>query len=147
MLDRMSFESLSASFLLRSLTANEHHPHLLLDCNRWEVECVLLGLAQWGQRPVRHCRFPGPLLLPRYGCGTLLLEGVHSMNLTQQLALYDWMTNFEPHVQIISIAYSDVIESMVAKGEFLEGLFTRLSVVRLNSRAHDRTVSRIENAS
>ena len=54
MLDHMSFESLSASLLLRSLTANEHHPHLLLNCSRWEVECVLLGLAQWGARPVRH---------------------------------------------------------------------------------------------
>jgi hypothetical protein len=147
MLNQMSFESLSASVLLRSLTTNDHHPHMLLDCNPWEVECVLLGLAQWGTRPVRHCRFPGPLLLPRYGCGTLLLEGLHSMNLTQQLALYDWMTNLEPDVQIISIAYSDVIESMVAKGEFLEGLFTRLSSVRLNSRAHDaRVASRIERS-
>ena len=146
MLDHMSFESLSASFLLRSLTANEHHPHLLLNCNRLEVECVLLGLAQWGARPVRHCRLPGPLMLPRYGCGTLLLEGLQSMNLTQQLALFDWMTHRAQNVQIISIA-SRVIDSMVAKGEFLEGLFSRLSVVRLDSRAHDRDVIRIENAS
>ena len=51
-----------------------------------------------------------------------------------------------PHVQIISIA-SRVIDSLVAKGEFLEGLFSRLSVVRLDSRAHDRDVSRIEKAS
>jgi hypothetical protein len=147
MLDHMSFESLSASFLLRSLTANDHHPHLLLNCNRWEVECVLLGLAQWGARPVRHCRLPGPLMLPRYGCGTLLLEGLHSLNLTQQVALFDWMTHTAPNVQIISIASADVIESMVAKGEFLEGLFARLSVVRLDSRADRRAVNRIENAS
>ena len=146
MLDHMTFDSLSASFLLRSLTTNEHHPHLLLDCNPLEVECVLLGLAQWGARPVTHCRLPGPLMLPRYGRGTLFLEGLQHMNLTQQLALFDWMTYRSQSVQVISVT-SRAIDALVAKGEFLEGLLSRLSVVRLDSRAHDRDYIRIEKAS
>ena len=104
MLDQMSFDSLSASFLLRSLTTNDHHPHLLLDCNPIEVECVLLGLAQWGARPVTHCRLPGPLMLPRYGRGTLFIEGLQHLNLTQQIALFDWMTRRAQNVQVISVA-------------------------------------------
>ena len=135
MLNRMPSESLSASFLLRSLTINEHRPHLLLDCNSWEVECVLLGLQQWGARPITHCRLPGPLMLPRRG--TLLIEKLHFMNLTQQFALYDWITSRSQSVQIISVA-SGTIDSLVATGDFLDGLFTTLSAVRLNARAQDR---------
>ena len=146
MLDQMSFDSLSASFLLRSLTTNDHHPHLLLDCSPIEVECVLLGLAQWGARPVTHCRLPGPLMLPRYGRGTLFLEGLQHMNLTQQIALFDWMTHRAQNVQVISVT-TKAIDSLVAKGEFLEGLFSRLSTVRLDSRIHDRDIIPIEKAS
>ena len=83
-----------------------------------------------------HCRLPGPLALPRYHRGTLLLEGLHFLNLRQQFALYDWMTHGCRNIQIISIT-SRIIDSMVAKGEFLEGLFYRLNVVRLDIRAHD----------
>jgi hypothetical protein len=134
----MPSESLSASFLLRSLTINEHRPHLLLDCNSWEVECVLLGLQQWGARPITHCRLPGPLMLPPYARGTLVIEKLHFMNLTQQFALYDWMTSrARRNVQIISVA-SGTIDSLVAKGDFLDGLFTTLSAVRLDARAQDR---------
>jgi hypothetical protein len=133
----MPSESLAASFLLRSLTVNEHRPHLLLDCNSWEVECVLLGLHQWGPRPITHCRLPGPLMLPSYGRGTLVIEKLHFMNLTQQFALYDWLTSRAQSVQIISVA-SGTIDSLVAKGDFLDGLFTTLSAVRLDARAQDR---------
>ena len=136
MLDHLTFDSLSASFLLRSLTTHEHHPHLLLDCNAFEVQCILFGLEQWGTRPITHCRFPGPLTLPRHGRGTLVLEDVHRMNLTQQLALFDWLTLCAPSLQIISTT-SRTIDGMVAKGEFLECLFAELSVVRLDSREHE----------
>lgn len=133
MLDHMTFDSLSASFLLRSLTTNEHHPHLLLDCSPYEVQCILFGLEQWGERPITHSRLPGPLVLPRHGRGTLLIENLHQMNLTQQLALYDWLVMRTPAPQIISVA-SRAIDSMVRSGQFLECLFTRLSTVRLDSR-------------
>ena len=146
MLDHMTFDSLSASFLLRSLTTNEHHPHLLLDCSPVEVECVLLGLAQWGARPVTHCRLPGPLMLPRYRARHAVPRraAAHEPDAAAcALRLDDARSQ---SVQIISIT-SRAIESLVAKGEFLEGLLSRLSVVRLDSRAHDRDYTRIEKAS
>ena len=136
MLEHLTSESLSAAFLLRSLTSNDHHPHLLVDCGRFEVDCILLGLHQWGTAPIRHCRLPGPLTLPRARRGTLLIENLHQLNLAQQLALYDWMTPGTRHIQIISTT-TRVIDSLVANGEFLEGLFYRLNVVRLAIQARD----------
>lgn len=136
MLDHMTAESLSAAFLLRSLTTNDHHPHLLLDCSKVEVECIVLGLKQWGRAPLTHCRLPGPLIVPRSRRGTLLLEGLQHLNRSQQIALYDWMTREASQVQIISIASRD-INSLVTQGAFLEGLFYRLNVVRLDIRASD----------
>ena len=135
MLDFMTSESLSASPLLRSIATNERRPHLLLDCTPMEAQCIRLGVTQWGDRPVTHCRLPGPLTLSRHR-GTLLLEGLHFMNLTQQLALYDWLTHNAGQVQVISLA-SRVIDSLVANGDFLEGLFFRLNVVRLEPRIYD----------
>ncbi len=145
MLDHMTAESLSATFLLRSLTTNEHHPHLLLDCSKVEVECILLGLRQWGRSPLTHCRLPGPLIVPRARSGTLLLEGVQFLNRAQQIALYDWMATQSSQLQIISIATRE-LDSLVAQGLFLEGLFFRLNVVRLDIRAHDEPVSQMDEA-
>jgi hypothetical protein len=136
MLNHMTSESLSAAFLLRSLTAHETHPHLLVDCSRVDVECVLLGLLHWGTRPITHCKLPGPLTLPRRHRGTLLIEGLHFLTLTQQAALFDWMTKTGRNVQIISLT-SRTIDSLIAKGEFLEGLFSRLSTVRFDIRSHE----------
>lgn len=136
MLDQMTAESLSAAYLLRSLTTNEHHPHLLLDCSKVEVDYIALGLKQWGRSPLTRCRLPGPLIVPRYRSGTLLLEGLEFLNQAQQIALFDWMANQSPQCQIISIASRD-IDSLVARGAFLEGLFFRLNVVRLDIRALD----------
>jgi hypothetical protein len=137
MVNRMPLESLSASFLFRSLTTNGFHPHLLLDCTSREVECVRLGLEQWGALPITYCRLPGPLMLPRYGKGTLLLDGLHFMNITQQHALYEWMRCRPQNVQIISVT-AGVIDELVAKGMFLQSLFAKLSSVRVDARAHDR---------
>ena len=134
MIDQLTSNSLSASFLLRSLTSHQSHPHLLLNCGVAEVECIRLGLLQWGAAPVRHCKLPGPLLLPRAKRGTLLLEDVHELNLNQQIALYDWMTEGCEGLQIISIT-TGALDGLVKRGEFLEGLYYRLNVVRLDIKS------------
>jgi DNA-binding NtrC family response regulator len=56
------------------------------------------------------------------------------------------MTHRAQSVQIISVA-SRAIDALVSKGEFLEGLFSRLSVVRLDTRYADQHLNRIEKAS
>jgi DNA-binding NtrC family response regulator len=134
MIEQLTSNSLSAAFLLRSLTSHHSHPHLLLNCGVAEVECIRLGLLQWGAAPVRHCKLPGPLLLPRVRRGTLLLEDVHYLNLNQQIALYDWMTPGCDGLQVISIT-TGALDGMVKRGEFLEGLYYRLNVVRLDIKS------------
>jgi transcriptional regulator of aromatic amino acid metabolism len=134
MIEELRSKSMSASFLLRSLTSHERHPHLLLDCNEAEVECIRLGLLQWGTGPVWHIKLPGLLTLPRGRRGTLLLEGVHRMTLAQQIALYDWMTWGGKKMQVISLTTA-AIDGLVASGQFLEGLFYRLNMVRLDIRS------------
>ena len=134
MIEELSSKSISASFLLRSLTSHERHPHLLLDCNEVEVECIRLGLLQWGAAPVRHVKLPGLLTLPPTGRGTLLIEGVHWLTLAQQIALYDWMTWGGKHTQVISLTTA-AIDRLVESGRFLEGLFYRLNMVRLDIRS------------
>lgn len=132
MIEELRSQSMSASFLLRSLTSHERHPHLLLNCNEVDVECIRLGLLQWGAAPVRHVKLPGLLTLPRDRRGTLLLEGAHQLTLTQQFALYDWMTPGKD-TQVISLTTA-AIDGLVASGQFLEGLFYRLNMVRLDIR-------------
>lgn len=134
MIEELSSQSMSASFLLRSLTSHERHPHLLLDCNEVEVECIRLGLLQWGAAPVRYIKLPGVLTLPSKGRGTLLLEGVHRLTLSQQIALYDWMTWGGRNTQVISLTTA-AIDGLVKSGRFLEGLFYRLNMVRLDIRS------------
>lgn len=134
MIEELTSQSMSASFLLRSLTSHERHPHLLLDCSEFEIECIRLGLLQWGAAPVRHIKLPGTLTLPRTGRGTLLLEGVHRLTLSQQIALYDWMTWGGKNTQVISLT-TTAIDGLVKSGRFLEGLFYRLNMVRLDIRS------------
>ncbi len=145
MIEHLTSESLSASFLLQSLTSYQHHPHLLLDCSTVEVECIRLGLLQWGAAPVRQCKLPGPLVLPRSRRGTLLLEGVHELSLNQQIALYDWMTPGCQGLQVISIT-TGALDELVKRGQFLEGLFYRLNVVRLDitsTQSRSRSVAAV----
>lgn len=77
--------------LLRSLTSGARKPNVLVSCREGDSEAVLGHLARWCARPVRCCAFPGPLCLPPDRNGTLLLDGVNRMTLSQQIALYDWV--------------------------------------------------------
>ena len=70
------------------------------------------------------------------GAGTLLLEGLQHLNQAQQLALYDWMTTGRHRCRSSRSPLATSIRWW-RKGEFLEGLFSRLNVVRLDIRAPD----------
>jgi DNA-binding NtrC family response regulator len=82
--------------------------------------------------PVQICFLPGILkLAPRFA-GTMLLTRVEAMAVDQQIALFDWLSDVHPNVQVVSAATSR-IDTVVREGRFLEDLFYRLNVVRVDA--------------
>ena len=66
--------------------------------------------------------------------GTLLLKDVASLTLSQQVMLYDWLTSACGDMQVVSVTTAP-LQALVEHGEFLEGLFYRLNVIRLDARS------------
>lgn len=127
-----SFGSASDIELLRSLTERGCHPNLLIACQQGEIESTAGHLSSWCASPIWRCGLPGALKLPRRWHGTLLLGPVESLNLAQQIELYDWLTRDAGATQVVSLTAAE-LELLVANGRFLEGLFYRLNVVRLDA--------------
>jgi DNA-binding NtrC family response regulator len=86
----------------------------------------------WCALPFRFSALPGTLELPLIRRGTLLLNDVTAMTLSQQVMLYDWLSDGCGEMQVVSVA-SAPLEILVEDGQFLEGLFYRLNVLRLNA--------------
>ena len=114
--------------LLRSLTTQERRPNLLVVCAGTPLDAVVERFGALCVTPFKPCVLPGPLVLPREGSGTLLLHEVAALTLAQQLALFDWMTERQSDVQVISVTGSPLL-SHVQDGRFLEGLFYRLNTI------------------
>jgi hypothetical protein len=119
--------------VLRSLTSDSRRPDLLIVCEKNVVESLVSHLRQWCALPVRCCAFPGPLCLPRDNAGTFLLYGVNDLTLAQQIALHDWMHQGSNRPQMVSIATA-ALEPLVNGGHFLDALFQKLNLVRLDVR-------------
>ena len=77
---------------------------------------------------------PGRLHLPAIRRGTVLLQNVDALSLAQQIVLNDWIAEGCGEAQIVSIATTPLWR-LVQNGDFLEGLFYRLNVVRLDATA------------
>jgi hypothetical protein len=119
--------------LLKNLTRDGWRPNFLVHCAPDDSNDVVAQLSRSCGAPVHTCRLPGPLRLPAESGGTLLLARVEEMSITQQVDLFDWMTARHSSVQVVSIATTR-LERLVARGQFLEGLFYRLNVVYLEAR-------------
>ena len=127
--------SFSELLLLLSLSSQQHRPNLLIACSDAALDSAVSQLHALCAPPVHTCVLPGPLVLPRKPCGTLLLHHVEALTLEQQLALYDWMSASR-HVQVVSITGAPLL-SLVEHGQFLEGLFYRLNTVCLMATGPD----------
>ena len=132
-LSSSTFE-LSSRTLLRFLTSTEQRPNLLIVCSAAEPKEVVEHLLKWCALPLRYCALPGLLKLPPDRHGTLLLQPVEGLTLTQQIALYDWINRGDESPQIVSVA-SRPLKPIVLQGRFLEGLFHRLSELQLDARS------------
>ena len=124
--------SLSDDTLLHALTAGRRRPNLLVVCNDVEVEEVVNHLLTFCAPPYYLPALPSRLELPMDKTGTLLLTDIATLNLDQQLELFDWLSDSSHSVQVVSVS-SVPLRPLVDEGRFLEGLFYRLNVVHLDA--------------
>jgi hypothetical protein len=132
----LDFESHFA--LLRTWAIQGHRPNLLVVVEpRLSAEAVARRVITLGVLPFHWSSLPGRLSFPPTKEGTLFLNDVAALRRDQQLALQDWLDVDAVDVQVISLT-SLPLERLVAEGQFLESLYYRLNVVRLDVTRHGR---------
>jgi hypothetical protein len=113
--------------------------HFLVRCEPGGFEALAAHATKLCAAPVRWCRLPGRLQLPLEKHGTLLLSDVAALTLQDQITLFDWLGRSTGDLRVIA-GTTVSIASLIARGEFLEGLFKRISDVQfdLTSREYAR---------
>ena len=103
-------------------------PNVLLEGAR-EITDVIVGEAM-GWLPTPHATWCGAP-----PCGdrpaTLVVRSISALDHDQQRSLCDWLDAPGDRVQVISIT-SEPLYPMVGRGVFLESLYYRLNVMRLD---------------
>jgi len=127
------FPWISDQRLLQSLRTFEKRPNLLVVCEGVEPRAVTASLRDWCARPCHVRSLPGALQLPADITGSLFLENVAGMTLSQQIALNDWLDARRGALHIVS-ATDRPLWPAVEAGEFLEGLYYRLNTVVLEAK-------------
>ncbi len=130
--EALEFNAQPDPVLLGWLAARGHRPNLLIECSSANADTAMRHLMTWCALPFRYCSLPGKLELPVTRKGTLLLKDVAALTLSQQVALYDWLTLGSGDMQVVSLS-SARLARLVEDGEFLEGLYYRLNVIRLDA--------------
>jgi Sigma-54 interaction domain len=144
MMTRRDFDfELSDTTVLTRVSFKSRKPSMLIVVTEKARETVTDQLAASCSPPVHICRLPGTLYLPAV-CGTLVLSDPASLEMNQQLALYDWISRHHPS-RVLSITSTD-IPSLVRDGLFLEGLYYRLNMIRVDARAQLPPVRALEDA-
>ncbi|MEO8521236.1 MAG: hypothetical protein ABI603_07735 [Acidobacteriota bacterium] len=105
--------------------------HFLVRCEPRGFEALAELAEHLCAPPVRVCRLPGRLRLPRDHGGTLLLNDVAALALGDQIALYDWLSRPGSQARVIA-GTSSSPGSLIGRGRFLEGLFNRLNDVQFD---------------
>jgi Sigma-54 interaction domain len=131
------FNVLTDATLLLWLTARGHRPNVLVEASRGSADTVVRHLMTWCALPFRFSSLPGTLELPAIRRGTLLLKDVATLRLAQQVELYDWLTAGCGGMEVVSVTTAP-LQALVEDGEFLEGLFYRLNVLRLDAKRGTR---------
>jgi hypothetical protein len=124
------FVSLSDMPLLRSLAAAKRRPNLLIMCDGALPDAVIDPLQELCAPPFHRIALPGPLDLPAFGPGTLLLDDVSGLTLAQQGVLHDWLNDGRNGLQIVSVTKGPA-RSFVPNEHFLASLFYRLNIIRV----------------
>jgi hypothetical protein len=128
-----NYVSLSEAALLRALEAENRHPNLFVMYNEVDVSSVARHVLGYCTPPYHVCILPGILELPAQKRGTLLISDVAAMTLSQQVALYDYLSDAPRTLQVVSLS-STAVTPLIEAGQFLEGLYYRLNVLHLDAR-------------
>jgi len=131
MLQAVCKEDETAPLLMLWLVSQRPRQHLLLRCEPGRFAAVAAHVTMFGAPPVRLCHLPGYLNLPPDKRGTLLLNDVDALALSDQIALYDWLGTGAGDLRVISTTRQP-LAPLVAGGAFLEGLFHRLGAVQFD---------------
>jgi len=134
------FRSLPDAALMACLAARGRRPNVLVECTSDSSETARRQLMALCARPVRYCALPGRLDLPDTKDGTLVLRDVAALTLAQQVQLYDWLSTGGATLQVISLTTLPLRE-LVEDGAFLESLYYRLNVIRLDAGRTEHAVS------
>jgi hypothetical protein len=108
---------------------------------RWRPNVLLLGPPDANDAALDQlaalCREPVHPLnpanrMPWPDRGTVVLRQVTDLDVDEQQAVYEWLTERNPCVQVVSTA-GPSIYAAVAAGTFLPDLFYRLNVVTVET--------------
>ena len=124
--------------LMLWLVSQRPRQHLLLRCAPGRFDSLATQVTMFGAPPVRVCRLPGHLDLPPDKRGTLLVNDVDALALSDQIALYDWLGTGAGDLRVISTTTSP-LPPLVARGAFLEGLFHRLGAIQFDLSSREFT--------
>jgi hypothetical protein len=131
------FGSITDVTLLQWLGSQGRRPNILLVCHDVAPQAVADRVTTWCQGPFHFALLPGTLQLPQTRTGTLVLHDLAALSLPQQIALYDWLSAGRGDLQIVSMTTTP-LDTLVEQGDFLEGLYYRLNVVRLEATTSRR---------
>lgn len=134
------FTWLSDEALIKRLTLRDKRPHLMIVAHGLSLDAVTDRLMVACRQPVLPSVLPGRLHLPASRRGTVLLQNVAALSLSQQIVLTNWIDEGDSDAQIVSISPTPLWQ-LVKDGDFLEGLFYRLNVICLAATAEVHDVS------
>jgi hypothetical protein len=127
------FETIADATLMRCLTADARRANLLAQCaTAHDADAFVDRLVPWCDGPVYTCTLPGALSLPAERTGTVVLNDVATLSVMQQLDVYDWMSERKTTMQVVSVTTA-ALAPLVDAGLFLQALFYRLNIIRLNA--------------
>jgi hypothetical protein len=106
------------------------HSNLLLEGTPAAADRVLRALHPHLDQPLISRRAASPVSLPRDHRGSLVLHDVTTLDGRQQDRVFDWLTETQGRVQVVSTALRPLFP-LVERGEFRADLYYRLAVVRI----------------
>jgi len=107
--------------------------NLLLSGPDGVIEYLLDALLPDLREPVgRWCPGEQLLLPPPTLIGTMIFQDVGQMPAADQRRLLDWLRGAAGRTQVISTTSVDLMP-LIERGEFLEDLFYRLNIVRIDA--------------
>ena len=107
---------------------------MLVVCSDTDVRAAFERVRGLLGTPFSVCLLPGPLDLPASERGTLFLHDIAVLTLSQQIALYDWLSARGREWQVVSMTGSQMLP-LVETGRFHEGLFYRLNTISTVARS------------